>query len=172
MALGAASGLLGEAAKPATLALHVLRFPLGDPGRPRDTKRPGAARGSLKEFERDRKEMSKCEQENLRLVGRTDTDPERGGGQLDRKGFGAGRSFRVRIRGLPKRKPDLGGPRSEAPGGALPHLAPRRCWNYNSQQRLNNDTLAQEGAKSLIVVYLPGRGARSPTSVSSQAERG
>lgn len=67
--------------------------------------------------------MSKCEQENLRMVGRTDTDPEWGGGQLDRKGFG-GSSFRVRIRGLPKRKPDLGRARPEAPGGALPTSHP------------------------------------------------
>lgn len=90
MALGAASGLLGEAAKPATLALHVLRFPLGDPGRPRDTKRPGAARGSLKEFERDRKEMSKCEQENLRLVGSKTQTPSGAEGSWTARDLGRG----------------------------------------------------------------------------------
>ena len=43
---------------------------------PRGGKRLGAARGSPKEFEeQDREEMSEYEQENPRLVVRTETDP-------------------------------------------------------------------------------------------------
>lgn len=78
--------------------LHCLPPP--ETQQARDGKRLGAARGNLEELEeRDGEEMSKCEPENPRTVGRTDKDrPGVGRKQQDLLGLvgmrGGGRSVR------------------------------------------------------------------------------
>lgn len=89
---GSASDLLGEEAKPALELEASMRSPV----LPATRIGPEMDRGleqpdSVEELEeRDRKEVSKCEQDTPRTVGRTETDPKGGGGQQDLKGLMGG----------------------------------------------------------------------------------